>query len=343
MKVRLGITGLGHRGMQLLTKVAAMPDVDIVALADLSVDRRETAAREFGVSATFELLSELLHRVRVDAVMVLTPDAAHYPQTMAALNAGVHVFVEKPPAYTVAEVEDMEDAAKKAGKHIMVAWNRTYGLEHVKKVFGDSGPEVVMLDMARENPSPMALLRNHAVDPLYYLCGMPSEVTAVSQLADAHQEGNVSASIRFQSGAIGQMLLSYGAGGYSERMAAFGNGHSVFVENTNRPTIRILKGREEVETVSPGDTIELELRHFIDCVVNGREPITSGRAAVDIMKFTWKIMEAAGFGIVDADEERGWLLWCACGNRVVPNLDGCPVCGMEWDGWSTPISQVVRA
>lgn len=343
MKIRVGVTGVGHRGIGLTRTLAKMEDVVLVALADLDPQRLQRAAREFGVDKTFTLLSDMLESVSLDAVLILTPDLAHHPQTLKSLEAGVHVLVEKPPAYTVAETEEMAAAAERAGKHLMVAWNRIFALRRVKELFAQDPPEVVTINFVRPNPAYLALIRNHVVDPLHFICGEPSAIVAQGAMFNAQQEGHVLASIRFQNGALGQLTSSFGTGGHSEQFAAYGNGYAVFIEATGRGQGRIMRGGQEVESLGPVDSTQLQLRHFIYCIKEDKEPLTSGREAVRIVRFMWAIMDAAGIGMPALpDDGRGWLLWCTCGERVIPNLEQCPKCGQEWAGWALPIEMVKK-
>lgn len=345
MKLRFGVTGVGHRGMTLARTLAGMDDATIVGVADLDAGRLAAAAAEFGVDRTFALVSEMVDSMDLDAVLVLTPDAAHHPQTIRCLEAGVHVFVEKPPAYTVAETREMSAAADRAGKHLMVGWNRTYALQRVKELFGDEPPAVVMADFVRPDPAFLGLLRNHLVDPLYYLCGLPDQIAAAGNMADEAREGNTVASIGFKGGSLGQVTLSLGAGGRSERLTAFGNGYSVFIDSTSTGAGRVERGGKVVETLEPLDSIALQIRHFIDCVREDREPLTSGRRAVEIMEFIQGIMDAAGTATTSfaPDAGDGWITWCGCGDKILPGVASCPNCGAEWEGWSMPVEEVRRA
>ena len=344
MKIRVGVAGVGHRGLGLTRILAAMEDVALVALADLDAPRLQRAAREFKVDRTFAYLGQMLDSVRLDAVLILTPDLAHHPQTLRSLAAGVHVLVENPPAYTVAETEEMAAAAEKAGKHLMVAWNRIFALQRVKEIFAQAPPEVAMANFVRPNPSYLALIRNHLVDVLYFICGEPAHIVAHGRMFNEEQEGHVLASIRFQNGTLGQLTSSFGAGGQSEQFTAYGDGHSVFVETTGRGQGRIVRGGQEEEVLGPVDSAALQLRHFIDCIKEDKEPLTCGREAVRIIRFMWAILDAAGLGMPPLPADgRGWLLWCTCGDRIVPNLEQCPQCGREWAGWSLPIEMIKKA
>ena len=343
MKVRVGVVGVGHRGIQIARSAAALDDVTVAALADLDEGRLNDAAREFGVDKTFTLLSQMLESVDLDAVLVLTPDLAHRDQTIAALEAGKHVLVEKPPAYTVEDTQAMADASDRAGRHLMVAWNRTFGLLRAKEVFGQDGPEVVMADYVRPGPTYLSLIRIHIVNPLHFMCGLPAEVVAHGEMHDETQEGNVVASLRFKRGALGQMTASHGIGGRSERFTAFGGGWSVFIDNTSRGDGRILRDGKLVEELHPVDTVAAQMRHFIDCVKTDAQPINSGKDAVEVMEMTHAIMDAAGFGVPPPPgDRRGWLLWCGCGAKVVPGETSCPDCGAAWGGWSMTTEDVMQ-
>ncbi len=343
MKIRVGVAGVGHRGLGLARSLAKLEDVELAALADLSPQRLEAAAQEFDVDRTFSLISEMLESTALDAVLILTPDLAHHAQTLHSLDAGVHVLVEKPPAYTVAETEEMAEAAAKAGKHLMVAWNRTYALLRVKKFFGDEPPEVILANYVRPEPAYLGLVRNHIVDPLYFLCGEPAEITAQCDMFSAQQEGHTLANIRFRCGAAGSMISSFGSGGHSEQLTAYGNGYSVFIDSTSRGSGRIMRGRQVVESLDPVDSSAVQIRHFIDCIKEDKEPLTSGRRAVRIVRFIWDVMDAAGMGIPPLPEGKpGWLLWCMCGDKVISNLERCPRCGQEWAGWSLPVETIKR-
>ena len=297
MKLRFGVVGVGHRGITLARTLAGMDDVELAGLADQDPQRLRAAAGELGVDRTYPALSDMLEGLSLDAIMVLTPDLAHRAQAIEGLESGVHVLVEKPPAYTVAATEEMAKAAERAGKHLMVAWNRTYALGRVKELFAQEPPAVVMANFVRPDPLYLGLLRDHVIDPFYLLCGEPSDIVAQGDMFDEQREGNVVASIRFANGSLGQLTPSFGAGGSSEQLTAYGGGYSVFLESTSQGAGRIVRDGKTVETLGPVDSIKLEIRHFIDCIREDREPLTSGRRAVSIMRFTWAVMEAAGIGM----------------------------------------------
>ena len=96
---------------------------ELVAIADVNQEAAATAADEYGAPASFGNVAEMLEKSGADAVSVIVPNKFHAPLSIQCLKAGKHVFCEKPPALNAAEVEQMIDTAKAAGKHLMFNFN----------------------------------------------------------------------------------------------------------------------------------------------------------------------------------------------------------------------------
>ena len=94
---------------------AAQPNVDIVAAADPMPGRAAQFAHDFDIPHAYTDYCDLLRRDDIDVVSVATPPFAHAEAAIAALEAGKHVFCEKPMAMNAAEAESMADAAEQAG------------------------------------------------------------------------------------------------------------------------------------------------------------------------------------------------------------------------------------
>ncbi len=118
-------------GCGLIAQVMHLPHLvelddrfELVALCDLSQEVVQACARRFHVDAASTRLEELLAE-RLDAVLVLT-GGSHAPAAIAAAQAGLHVFVEKPLALSVPEGAAMVDAARRAGVRLMVGNMKRY-------------------------------------------------------------------------------------------------------------------------------------------------------------------------------------------------------------------------
>jgi predicted dehydrogenase len=109
---RVGIVGSGFGAAVHLPAFRAQGAFDVVALA--SPNRAESIAKEQAVPHSFALLSEMLDGVELDVVSIATPPYDHLPAVIACLERGKNVLCEKPFALSVAEAEQMQDAALRA-------------------------------------------------------------------------------------------------------------------------------------------------------------------------------------------------------------------------------------
>ncbi len=117
---RVGLVGAGAIADLHLQALAARPGVELVGLADLDRERARRKADRFEVGSTHGSLGELLARGRPDVVHVLTPPSTHAALAVEALEAGAHVYVEKPMASSVKECREMQEAAASAGRELCV-------------------------------------------------------------------------------------------------------------------------------------------------------------------------------------------------------------------------------
>jgi predicted dehydrogenase len=118
--VRVGVVGIGYWGPNLVRNLASIPGVEVAALCDLVAERAELCARRFAPAARIDRDHRaMLAEAALDAVAVVTPIRTHYQIAAAALDAGVHVFVEKPLAATGTECELLAALARRAGRVLM--------------------------------------------------------------------------------------------------------------------------------------------------------------------------------------------------------------------------------
>jgi myo-inositol 2-dehydrogenase/D-chiro-inositol 1-dehydrogenase len=104
--LRVGIAGLGRMGRHHARSLATRtPGAQLVAAFGPTADERDWARRELGVEALYDDFAAMLRDSRVDAVAIVSPTTLHAEQTAAALEAGKHVFLEKPLALDVPTCE----------------------------------------------------------------------------------------------------------------------------------------------------------------------------------------------------------------------------------------------
>jgi predicted dehydrogenase len=118
-KLRIGIIGLGI-GRHHIRGYQSHPNAEVVAIADLDETRLKVSGDEYKIAGRYRDAQEMFLREKLDIVSVCTPNKFHKPLTIAALEAGCHVLCEKPMAMNTAEARAMLDAAKRAGKRLMI-------------------------------------------------------------------------------------------------------------------------------------------------------------------------------------------------------------------------------
>ena len=133
-RLKVGVIGCGLIAQVMhLHYLRELSDrFEIAAICDLSSETREAVGREYGVPNQFESWQELI-RQSLDAVLILT-SGSHAPAAIAAANAGLHVLVEKPMCFSVAEGKAMVDAADHAAVTLMVAYNKRYDPAYLRLV-----------------------------------------------------------------------------------------------------------------------------------------------------------------------------------------------------------------
>ncbi len=114
--VRAGFIGTGNRGFYLMRAFMSLPGARVTALCDIKADRLDKAATAAAdhQPATFADYRRLLEQRDLDAVFIATPCDLHAEMAIAALQAGKHVYLEKPVGISPAEIRDLLAAARSA-------------------------------------------------------------------------------------------------------------------------------------------------------------------------------------------------------------------------------------
>ena len=123
--MRLGFVGLGWIGTMRLEAVSAIAEV--AALCEPAPQRLEEVASAHPGAAAFSNFDEMLSAdLRLDGVVIATPNSLHAPQTLAALDRGLAVFCQKPLALNAREAREMVEAARRADRRLGVDYSYRY-------------------------------------------------------------------------------------------------------------------------------------------------------------------------------------------------------------------------
>lgn len=125
MPVKVGVVGLGGVADRIhLPACAAVPGLEISAGADPNPEARKAMAAKFGIRETFESFDQMMAGPKPDFLIVGTPPGSHYSICRQALEAGIHVFCEKPFMPTVEEADQIVALARE--KNLLLRVNNQY-------------------------------------------------------------------------------------------------------------------------------------------------------------------------------------------------------------------------
>lgn len=117
---KIGIIGCGNIADRYVQGIMRFPELSLLGCADLLVDRAKSFAKAEGIHA-YSSIEALLGDNEIDVVINITPPAAHASVTIAALEAGKHVYVEKPLAAELKQTPSIFDSVKTSGKMLGAA------------------------------------------------------------------------------------------------------------------------------------------------------------------------------------------------------------------------------
>lgn len=129
--VRIGMVGMGSRGMLLHLLLKEIPGVELSCFCDDYEPHLERAKHAFGPGARgYRSFHEMLDKEQMDGLVIATPLHEHAHQTIDALHAGVHVLCEKAMARTIEDCNDMAKAFLDTGKILYVGHQRMFNIKY---------------------------------------------------------------------------------------------------------------------------------------------------------------------------------------------------------------------
>lgn len=304
---RMGIIGCGWAGSQHAQAIRTLESrATLCAVADVNLGLAAAIASQFSAPVCTSDYRELLTSGELDAVCIALPHRLHAEVAVAAAEAGLHVFIEKPLATTLAEADAMIAAADRAGVQLMVGENVRYDPTYLRAgeilragVLGD----VFLVNLTREHQIHEYLRQRpwfltdadggitytgaiHEFDLLRMLAGEIQHVYALAAPKTLPQMMTDETSVilaGLHSGASAVIVESY-----SNRSpypgihgTLYGSQGSLwFYKDRIRVYTAVEDGHPELVqdiAVHLQNTFDIEIAHFIDCLDRASEPITSGR------------------------------------------------------------------
>ena len=309
-KLRIGVVGLGRLGRVHAQNIAyKIPNAELTAACSIMPAELEYAKTELGVTDVYADYNEMLAKADIDAVVIVTTSSEHCWQIEAALNAGKHVFSEKPLGVDVAQCKQAEAAVEKHPElTFMLGFMRRYddsyayakkkieagaiGTPYLVKATGID-PEAVVEGAIRFAPTSGGIFLDmgiHDIDLMRWFLG--SEVTEVyamgatfkhPEFKDAGDDETGVAVFKFENGALGMTHVGrtspYGYHVETEIVGTEGTIRISAVPEKNKARLYNKNGvcAECVETFPErfAQAYLTEMEEFVDCALTGKQPGTS--------------------------------------------------------------------
>jgi predicted dehydrogenase len=298
-----GTIGVALIGAGNLARWAHLPavqkagNVQIRAIHSANGVRGKSYAVRFGAAYTATDYQQILEDRSVDAVLITSRNQQHAAQALAALEAGKHVFVEKPMALTVEECRALEQAVAKSGKQLMVGFNRRFApfyLPLKQHLARRNSPAVVQCRINSPGISGSYWMADpkiggailgeacHFVDLMYWMLDAePVSVFAYSLPTgkqDPIGENNMAACFQFADGSVGTLTYctvgSKTSGG--ERVEAYAQGIGIVTEDFKRLTTKTsLRSSRSKWFAEKG--YDAQMRNFLDAIRKGEPPAVTVR------------------------------------------------------------------
>ncbi|MDW8321309.1 MAG: Gfo/Idh/MocA family oxidoreductase [Armatimonadota bacterium] len=303
--LRIGLIGCGgiSRAHAHAMQTLGQQMVRVIATCDVDEALAQERARESGAESAFTDWREVLKREDIDAVDLCLPHDLHAEVAIAAAQAGKHILVEKPIATTLEDGWAMVRAAREAGVVLMTAFVERFEAENWRtKQLLDEGwlgaPVLAQLDHLQDVHMPpghwarerkrlgggaIASAGCHRLDLLRWFIGEVEWVSAETYYQPERMEGEAAGvvNLQFASGAIATMSINW----LSPYRAFY---RKLWLEGTegavhNWGGLHVFSRRKPEWSegfvkldLEPVDPFAAEIRHFVQCVREGKEPLTNG-------------------------------------------------------------------
>ncbi|MBN9245293.1 MAG: Gfo/Idh/MocA family oxidoreductase [Mesorhizobium sp.] len=306
---RIAHVGHGYWGKNLARNFHELGN--LAAVVDPVAKVAEAAAASYGVrAASFE---EVLADPNIDAVSIASPAGLHHRHAKAALEAGKHVYVEKPLALDIGQAEELRDLAAKRGLTLMVGHLLQYHPVYVRLLELVKAGELGKLHHVYSNRLSLGKFRTeenvlwsfapHDISMVLGLLGEePQSVTAQGNVTFTPGVADlVTVQMRFAGGATAHLLVSWMHPFKEQRLVVIGEkGMAVFEDSQpvwedklqiyrhaidrSGPVPNPVKADAERVFVEKAEPLKEECRHFVRSIENRTAPRTDGREGLAVLR-----------------------------------------------------------
>jgi predicted dehydrogenase len=310
----VGVVGLGYWGPNIARNFDRLPGAELRWICDSREDALERVSGQVPGARTSTDLNDLLEDPELDAIAITTPVPTHAELALRVIDAGKHVFVEKPLSLSVESAEEVAAAAERAGVVLMVGHLLEYhpGVERLKQLAdaGDLGDihylysNRLNLGKIRADENALWSLGAHDVSVVLLMAGEePSDCMAFGEsYMRPGVEDVVFCYLRFPSGLSAHLHLSWLDPHKERRLTIVGSQKmATFDDQALERKLTVYdKGFDQDYSsygeyiarsgdvwspkISNEEPLRIECRHFVERVRDGAEPRSGGRSGVRVVR-----------------------------------------------------------
>ena len=320
-RTTLACVGAGYWGRNLVRVFGSIPDIRLKTVCDANADIRKGIRAQYPDAEVAASYDEVLADREVEAVVLAVPAIRHFAAARAALEAGKHVFVEKPMTLSGSEAEELVELGERQGCTLMVGHLLEYhpAVDFLKEMIarGELGEicylysQRVNLGIVRRDENALWSFAPHDLSVMLYLLGqVPDTVSARGEsYLQRGVEDVVFVNLHFPDAKMAQLQVSWLDPHKIRKLTIVGSRKmAVFDDMESTEKVRIYdKAAEREEYESYGDAItlrlgdiviphihmaeplRLEAQHFADCIRSRKTPRSDGRDGLRVVR----VLEAA--------------------------------------------------
>lgn len=321
--ISIAVIGCGRWGQNLIRVFNELQDAQLTACCNKSNDDRlhQLEARYPHIETTHNIY-DILASTKVDAIVVATPDQAHFEIAKQALNSGKHVFVEKPLALSIIQAKELVDLAYARSRILMtghilqyhpaIQWIKERLVSGVSRAISILSNRVEFV-IGRAGVDLLWSSVIHDVSVIQYLMGAePVEICSVG--ASIHNEGTLDLlfiNLLFPKGTIGHIYNGF-AGPYRERKLILHTMQEIVVFDGFTGSLELFERHALLANVDAGrreynkqfdkghrfeipdapEPLKVECQHFLDCIKTNQTPLSGGENALAVFRTLDRIERA---------------------------------------------------
>lgn len=239
--VKIGFIGCGHHATANLYPSLRFADCDLMAVSDLYEENRLRNKKWFGAENAYSDYREMLDNEQLDAVFISGTAEMHHDFSIDCMERGLHVYVEKPPARTLAGTIEMQQVSQQTGKYLVVGFMKRFGQKYQQAHeimksddFGRASHFHIRYShgMRADLKTCLLTMITHPIDLMRHFMG---DITRVSvEMGNIAGTSNLNLQVMFTSGATGSLISHNTLPGVMERVEISGDGTFLVVDEVSR-------------------------------------------------------------------------------------------------------------